>query len=173
MGDAWRANEELFMKIVEEMLSAANALNAAGLEYAICGGFAVVMHGYSRFTDDIDFLVRPQDVEAVVAALAKVGFDEDTGTLVFKDEHGEPQRVRRVVKFSGHDYLVLDLLHVTPALERIWSERQVKPYKEGQVTVVSYDGLIAMKRMANREQDVADIKNLEEAREKPMDETQA
>ncbi|MEX2026614.1 MAG: hypothetical protein WEH44_04925, partial [Pirellulaceae bacterium] len=120
---------------------------------------------------DIDFLVHPSEIEAVVSVLAKVGFDEDTGTLVFRNERQEPQPVRRVVKFSGHEYLLLDLIHVTPALEEVWASRHAKPYEGGQVTIVSLDGLKTMKRMASRDQDLADIKQLELANEKRVDET--
>jgi hypothetical protein len=110
------------MKIVDEMLAAANALSAAGLDYAICGGVCGAHSRVSRFTND---------------------------------------------------YLLLDLIHVTPAIEDVWVKRQSMEYEGGRVTVISLDGLIAMKRIANREQDLADIKNLEDAREKPMDEPQA
>ena len=81
------------MKIVDEMLAAVNALSAAGHLRRLCGPHSRVFAIY----------------------LAKVGFDEDTGTLGFKNERQ-------------------DLIHVTPAIGDVW-----------------------VKRMANREQDLADI----------------
>ncbi|HUE69274.1 MAG TPA: DUF6036 family nucleotidyltransferase [Pirellulaceae bacterium] len=158
------------MVIVEEMLAAANALNQAGLDYAICGGFAVIIHGYSRLTKDIDFLVHPNDVERIVVELAKLGFDEDTGTIVFRDDANEPQPVRRVVKFSGNSYLIIDLIHVTPKLSNVWETRQPKDYEGGQLTTVSLEGLRIMKMRAGRTQDLLDIQKLEQAHEEPMDE---
>ena len=156
------------MVIVEEMLAAAKTLEQAGLEYAVCGGFAVIIHGYSRLTKDIDFLVRADDVERAVAQLAKIGFDEDTGTIMFKDE-GQPQPVRRVVKFSGNSYLVIDLIHVTPQLTEVWETRQSKAYEGGQLVIVSLAGLKTMKARAGRPQDLLDIQKLEQADEESVD----
>jgi hypothetical protein len=37
----------------------ARLLEAAGVEYALVGGYALGAHGYNRFTEDIDILVNP------------------------------------------------------------------------------------------------------------------
>jgi hypothetical protein len=37
----------------------ARYLGAAGVEYALVGGYALGAHGFSRFTEDIDILVNP------------------------------------------------------------------------------------------------------------------
>jgi len=34
-------------------------LNAAGVEYALGGGYAIASHGFNRFSEDIDILVNP------------------------------------------------------------------------------------------------------------------
>jgi hypothetical protein len=34
-------------------------LNAAGVEYALVGGYAIAAHGFNRFSEDIDILVNP------------------------------------------------------------------------------------------------------------------
>jgi len=41
-----------------ELFAAHDALLAAGIECAICGGFAVIVHGHARPTGDIDLLIR-------------------------------------------------------------------------------------------------------------------
>lgn len=48
------------------------ALNAAGARYVLIGGFAVLAHGASRFTKDIDLLVddAPENVALVKQGLA-------------------------------------------------------------------------------------------------------
>jgi hypothetical protein len=38
------------------------ALDAAGVDYALCGGVALAIHGVPRATQDIDLLVRPEDL---------------------------------------------------------------------------------------------------------------
>ena len=37
----------------------ARALEEAGAEYALVGGYALAAHGFNRFTEDIDLLVNP------------------------------------------------------------------------------------------------------------------
>ncbi|MEU8346709.1 Nucleotidyl transferase of unknown function [Actinomadura meyerae] len=52
---------------------AAAALRDAGLEYALAGGFAAYAHGAAVSTHDVDFVLRPRDVQAALDALAAVG----------------------------------------------------------------------------------------------------
>lgn len=50
-----------------------------GIEYALCGGLAVAVRGFPRATKVIDLLVRPEDVEDVVAAIEPLDFVLDAG----------------------------------------------------------------------------------------------
>ena len=50
-------------------------------------------------------------------------------------------------------------------LRDVWEDREVYELDGVPVTVVSADGLIAMKRVAGRHQDLSDIEHLERARE--------
>ena len=49
-----------------ELRALALAFDAAGVEFALCGGLALAVHGHPRATKDIDLLVRREQV-----ALAK------------------------------------------------------------------------------------------------------
>ena len=55
----------------EDLVRICRALNEAGARYVLIGGFAVVAHGASRFTKDIDFLIDddPGNVARVKRAL--------------------------------------------------------------------------------------------------------
>jgi hypothetical protein len=46
------------MKLKEELLKIAARFERSGIDYALCGGLAVVVHGYPRLTKDIDALER-------------------------------------------------------------------------------------------------------------------
>ncbi len=37
--------------------------NEEKVSYALCGGMAVGIHGYPRFTQDIDFLIPPESLD--------------------------------------------------------------------------------------------------------------
>lgn len=42
------------MKLEDELLKITDCLDQAGIDYGLCGGLAVVVHGYPRLTKDID-----------------------------------------------------------------------------------------------------------------------
>jgi hypothetical protein len=56
--------------------------------------------------------------------------------------------------------LMLDMLLVTPAVEHVWQSRQRVQWRGGELTVVSPDGLIALKTLRLSKQDLADIARL-------------
>lgn len=149
------------MDIRNQLLRVVDALNAAGVPYAICGGLAVVIHGYTRLTDDIDLLVRPKDVPPAKHALKSAGFSF-INSQPLKLPHGNqpPLVIHRMLHIEGEDHLVLDLIETTPALDAIWKDRRQYHWEGRNLAVVSRDGLIAMKKIAGRSQDLADIESL-------------
>ena len=60
-----------------------SALGRAEVPYALCGGLAVVLHGYPRLTRDIDLVIRSRDLDAARAVLASVGFTIPGGLIPF------------------------------------------------------------------------------------------
>ena len=62
------------MDLHEELARLVDALADCEVEYALCGGLALAVHGFPRFTKDIDLLVRKEDVEGIVEAARDRGF---------------------------------------------------------------------------------------------------
>ncbi len=54
-----------------DLLHLCRELNAAGAKYMVVGGMAVIQHGFTRATEDIDLLVEgsPENFEKVRAAM--------------------------------------------------------------------------------------------------------
>ena len=158
------------MDFYDELRGLVAALEEQHVEYAICGGVALAFHGYPRFTKDIDLLIRPAACDRVLQIAEQQGFLDPAGRIPF--ENGEVYRTSKIV---GTDILTLDLLLVNTTLEDVWHDREVYGWKGLDVQVVSAPGLVKMKRMAGREQDLLDIKKLEsrdaEDREPSGDET--
>ena len=52
------------MDLKQELFGVVGALSRADVPYALCGGMAVVLHGYPRLTRDIDLPIagRYQDL---------------------------------------------------------------------------------------------------------------
>jgi hypothetical protein len=49
-------------------------LDELGVEYALAGGMAMFMHGYRRFTEDVDFLVTPEGLTRIHDELEGRGY---------------------------------------------------------------------------------------------------
>lgn len=135
------------------------ALDQGGVDYALVGGLAVAVWGAPRATKDIDLLIQPADLPRALQALRTCGFTLDALLMEFKDGT-TLQRVSKVDQAGN--LMTVDLMLVDRNLTPAWASRSRLGLEGGQVTVVSRDALIAMKALAGRPQDLADIQNLKE-----------
>jgi hypothetical protein len=79
--------------------------------------------------------------------------------ISFKERAVEIRRISKVD--DDGEILSLDLLLVTPQVEDVWSGKEKINFMGHELAVVSRKGLIKMKRLAGRPQDLADIDRLE------------
>lgn len=137
-----------------------HALDSRGVEYALCGGIAVIIHGHVRATKDIDILIPPDKLQTTLAALEEIDFGIVAGPIPL--EHGTPRErtLYRASKCGEQQLLTIDLLLVTPVLEDVWKSRQTYTWRGREISVVSLEGLTKMKLIAGRHQDLADLENL-------------
>ena len=149
------------MNIKDEFLGIIDALTAANVDYAVAGGLAVAIHGCPRLTVDIDILIREEHLDRARAVLAPTGFDLESGMIRLGAGPAEEERLFRLTKTEGTEFLTLDLLLVTSRFEETWCSREPFEFGERVVWVVSRGALIKMKRRAGRPQDLADIAALE------------
>lgn len=148
------------MDLIREFGAIIDELHREGVEYAVCGGIAVTIHGYVRTTKDMDFLIRSEDADRVVKLAARVGFLDDSGNIPFGLGTKRETIVRRVVKTEGCDLLMLDLILVSPILEPAWQSRIKVEWEGRQLSMVSREGLALMKTLAGRDQDLTDLRQL-------------
>jgi hypothetical protein len=144
--------------LAEEFEAVISALAEHGIEYAVCGGLAMAIHGFPRATVDIDLLIPADAEERVYAAVESLGFRIRANPMHLDQGRME---IRRISKIDpAGDTLMLDLLLVTPASEDVWRHRTTIESEFGLISVVSREGLIALKsgRMSGVDQD--DIKRL-------------
>lgn len=149
------------MDLKRELLDVVQCLEERGVPYALCGGMAVVLHGYPRLTRDIDLLIRPEDLKAAREALAELGYTLEGGIIPFEAGRPHERQVFRVSKAIGGELLTVDMLLLPSFLHAVWREREVYEVEGIMLRAVSRAGLIAMKKIAGRPQDLADIANLE------------
>lgn len=148
------------LDLAEEFRVLVAALEAAEIEFAVCGGLAVAIHARPRATMDIDLLL-PRDVIAATQRVVRgLGYVIEAGLMVIRPGVVEMHRMSKPDEESG-DLLSIDLLIVTPELESVWAGRERLGWEHGELPVVSRAGPVQMKRLRGSGQDLDDIRNLE------------
>jgi len=148
------------MDLYDELKALVHELETASLPYAVCGALAVAIHGAPRATKDIDLLVPPEALNDVLAAARRCGFVFVAQPMRFS---ASGVSITRVSKLVDGQPLLLDLLHADEVLAGPWGSRVRAGFLDGNLSVVSRDGLITLKLAAGRPQDLWDLQRLEEA----------
>ena len=149
------------LDIYDEFRRLVEVFEEQRVDYALCGGMAMAVHKRPRMTIDIDILIPPKFLERVIPIASELGYNIRGNDLSFAQGAVEIRRVSKIDADSG-DLLSLDFLLVTPQLQGVWASRVISEWEGGTFTVVSRDGLIAMKQLRMSGQDLDDIEALAE-----------
>ena len=125
------------LDLLDEFRGLLSALDAEGVEYAVCGGLAVAIHLRPRATIDVDLLVPRDEVERAKDAIRSRGYAIEAGPMIHRLSKPDPE--------SG-DLMSVDLVIVTPALASVWETRERVGWEHGDVPVVSRSGRRTMAR---------------------------
>lgn len=140
------------------------ALNQARVKYLIVGGVAVNLHGYSRFTGDIDILLALDQENLNRMEKIAERLDYTARLPVELHELNDEKKLKNWMKKKGlkaytfvsnkQPQLDIDII-VDESLQfqKHFQKRKKVKIWDMTVSVVSLDDLINMKRKAKREQD--------------------
>jgi Nucleotidyl transferase AbiEii toxin, Type IV TA system len=148
------------MNLTDEFTALIVGFQAANIDFAVCGGLAMSLHGFPRYTKDLDFLVQPADLPRILEITQKCGYDKEVEILSLGPRESPTCEIRRINKFRGEDHLMVDFIFVSRRLEDVWAGQVAFSWQGLTVPVVSAAGLAKMKRLANRPQDLVDIETL-------------
>lgn len=144
-------------RISKDLLEFIALLNSHQVEYVLVGGHAVAFHGWPRFTQDIDFFVRPtlENGQRIANVLKTFGFDVAQLT---PELFAEPKRNIQL----GHPPHRIDLLTSISGVEfeDAWRSREAADFEGVVVNIVAKDLLIQNKRASGRAKDLADLDHL-------------
>lgn len=142
--------------LIDEFIGITDALNKKGIQFAVCGGWAMAIHGFLRATIDIDLLILADDLDAVKRVAAERGYHIEGLPLEFS---GGNIRNRRISKIDpdSKELITLDMLLVTNALEDVWKRRKKVKWRAGEYQIVSVSGMKVMKEMSDRLKDKIDL----------------
>lgn len=144
--------ERAVEKVRDRLLRSTAALEAAGVPYAVIGGNAVMAwveqadEAAVRFTQDVDLVLRRDDLERAKAALEKAGFvhRRSAGIEMFLDGPGAKARDAVHVIFSGEKVRPEYVAPVPDVAESV----SFKSYR-----VLSLEAVVRMKLTSNRDKD--------------------
>ena len=146
------------MDFFQELKELTDALDARAVDYALCGGVALAIHGVPRATQDIDLLVLPEDLAHLRETAHACGFVLESIPMDF----ASGITIQRFTNLIDGQPLMLDALLVGGPLDRVWEDRRSAEIEGGRVRVVSREGLVALKLAAGRPQDLVDVQRLNE-----------
>src|SRR5436190_1435478 len=83
------------LDLFDEFKALIGALEADGVDYAVCGGFAMAIHALARATVDIDLLIQPGDIPEVRRLASALGYTYEAAPMRFRRGEVEIRRFRR------------------------------------------------------------------------------
>lgn len=133
------------------------SLNDNQVHYLVIGGYAVALHGYPRYTKDIDIWVEmtPENAANMVKALEQFGF---SSLDLQVEDFLTPDQVIQL----GYPPNRIDLITTPDGIDfaSCYPNRLVVEVNGVEVNFIDLENLKLNKRAAGRLQDLADLENL-------------
>ncbi|MBM3231746.1 nucleotidyl transferase AbiEii/AbiGii toxin family protein [Candidatus Peregrinibacteria bacterium] len=144
------------------------AMNEADIQYLVVGGVAVNLHGYSRFTGDLDILLalNTSNLDRLALLMEREGFIQRLPVDV--QLLSDRKQVQQWIVDKGITaYTFIDpklpqfsmdiIIGESLDFESYDRKRLVLDVGDLPIPVVSIDDLIGMKQRANRKKDIEDV----------------
>ncbi len=133
-------------------------LNANNVQYLVVGGYAVALHGYPRYTKDLDIWIRmtKKNAEKLVKALSQFGF-QSLGLTI--SDFLEKDTIIQL----GYPPRRIDILTTIPGVSfgKCYKSREIVNIDDIDVNFINLSNLILNKKSTGRPQDLADLERLE------------
>ncbi|MBK6343587.1 MAG: hypothetical protein IPF41_13655 [Flavobacteriales bacterium] len=127
-------------------------------EYMIVGGYAVGVHGYPRYTGDLDVWLNPTgpNAERVLRAITDFGFGSFKLTVADLTKEGN------VIQF-GQPPLRIDLLTSIDGVtfDACYANRKEVTFDGLAMNFIGYHDLVTNKKATGRHRDLDDVENME------------
>ncbi len=145
-------------------------LTERGVQFVVCGGVAVVLHGVERMTLDLDLAVEMsrENLQRFIDAMRALNLTPRVP--VPPEDLLSPEKVRVMIEekhmaaFSfislKNPFQQVDIL-VLEKLDDFLSDAEVQDVGGFEIKIASKEKLIEMKKRAGREKDLLDIQSLQ------------
>jgi hypothetical protein len=151
--------------LVQGLAAAAEALAQHRIQYAVIGGMAAGYRSQPRFTKDLDFLLQvPQlQLAGLLQTLEERGFQFERDAVI------RDWTQHHMAALAYHGIPVDWLKPVLPIYQHVLDRATEETWQGHAIRVASPEGLILLKLLAYRTQDLLDIENLVAAQGDSLD----
>jgi predicted nucleotidyltransferase len=127
------------------------------VEYLVVGGYAVSIHGYPRYTGDLDIWINPtqNNAEKVLSCINEFGFSSfELTDKDFTKEYGIVQ--------LGYPPVRIDIINSIDGVnfEECFQKKSIINIDDLSVNFISLEDLITNKKNTARPRDIDDVENL-------------
>jgi hypothetical protein len=149
------------IRLENEFQEFLKSLNTNKVKYLLIGGYAVILNGYVRNTNDLDICISgdAENAKQMVSALLEFGFDVPT---LNTDLFTKPKSVVRM----GFPPIKIEIINYLEGLDFdvAYENRRNIQLGDLAINLINIDDLITNKRTVGRFQDLADVEKLEKLR---------
>lgn len=135
-------------------------LNKKEVDYLIVGGYAVGIHGYPRYTGDLDIWINAtrQNARKMVAVLTEFGFDS------FGLTEEDFTKLGNVIQM-GYPPFRIDILTTIDGVrfKDCYKNKIVVLHDEITLDVIGIEDLRRNKKVSGRLKDIDDLENLKDS----------
>jgi predicted nucleotidyltransferase len=151
-----------------------HSLNKSGLKYLIVGGFAVIAHGYVRYTADLDIVIAidTDNIDRLIQVMDKLGYQPrlpvQISDMLVDEKRQEWIEEKNMVVFSliseQYKLIPIDIFIREPFNfeEELEHAEWIKLGEGLKAPFVRIEQLIQMKKESGREKDTLDLEKLME-----------
>jgi predicted nucleotidyltransferase len=134
-------------------------LNKYQVEYMVIGGYALMFHGKPRYTGDLDIwiAISDQNAQKTLSVIKDFGM---ASLGLTKDDFLKPGIINQI----GYPPLRIDILNEIDGIEFAQAKTNVQLVTMDNGVTINYIGVqdfIKNKKATGREQDIADIKEIQ------------
>jgi hypothetical protein len=134
------------------------ALNVSGTQYLVVGGYAVILHGYYRTTQDLDIWVNKTPENHVRLSKAFAIFGMPVFDMTLENFMGEKFDVFSI----GRSPIRIDIITKLKGLnfDEAFSHSLIKEVEGLKINYLQLNDLVQAKKAAGRYKDLDDIEKL-------------
>jgi len=152
------------MNLFEKFLEILDVLHKEGVEYILIGGFAVVLYGLPRFTQDIDIFVKPKEdnIKKLKRVLISIFNDKSIEEITLKElekypviRYGTPEGfnldiISKIGSKFSYDDLQYRIIEIEGRQLRIATPESLYRLKENTVRPIDKSDAVFLKELIKR-----------------------